>query len=112
LKRERVNTAETELMTGCLDISIWNMLKNLKEGIEKVNELFGTSIGVELNDEVFYAGSANATLGEDAEEPIEENPIEEDANPAAVDNENDDENSGEESTEDKKSEDDTKEGEE
>ena len=112
LKRERVNTAETELMTGCLDISIWNMLKNLKEGIEKVNELFGTSIGVELNDEVFYAGSANATLGEETEEP-EENPIEEDTGSAAVDNENDDENGGEETTEDKKSEDeDTKEGEE
>ena len=112
LKRERVNTAETELMTGCLDISIWNMLKNLKEGIEKVNELFGTSIGVELNDEVFYAGSANATLGEDAEEPVEEDSIEEDTGSAAVDNENDDENGGEETTEDKKSEDDTKEGEE
>lgn len=70
LKRERVNTAETELMTGCLDISIWNMLKNLKEGLDKVNELFGTSISIDLNDEVFYAGSANATLGE--EELIEE----------------------------------------
>ena len=114
LKRERVNTAETELMTGCLDISIWNMLKNLKEGIEKVNELFGTSISVELNDEVFYAGSANATLGEDVEEPEEpEDVIEEDTGSAAVDNENDDENSGEETTEDKKSEDEeTKEGEE
>ena len=115
LKRERVNTAETELMTGCLDISIWNMLKNLKEGLDKVNELFGTSIGVELNDEVFYAGSANATLGEDAEEPedVIEDTVEEDTGSAAVDNENDDENGGEETTEDKKSDDeDTKEGEE
>ena len=86
------------------------MLKNLKEGLDRVNELFGTSIGVELNDEVFYAGSANATLGEDAEEPEEpEDVIEEDANSAAVDNENGDE----ETTEDKKSEDEeTKEGEE
>lgn len=107
LKRERVNTAETELMTGCLDISIWNILKNLREGLDRVNELFGTSISVELNDEVFYAGSANATLGEEEntiEEP-EENPIEEDTGSAAVDNEN----GGEETTEDKKSEDDTKE---
>ena len=77
LKRERINTAETELMTGCLDISIWNMLKSLKDGIEKVNELFGTSISVDLNDEVFYAGSANATLGdeeliEEPEEAVEE----------------------------------------
>lgn len=113
LKRERVNTAETELMTGCLDISIWNILKNLREGLDRVNELFGTSISVELNDEVFYAGSANATLGEEEliEEP-EENPIEEDTDSAAVDNkdeDNDDKESGEETTEDKKSEDDTKE---
>lgn len=107
LKRERVNTAETELMTGCLDISIWNILKNLREGLDRVNELFGTSISVELNDEVFYAGSANATLGEETEEP--EDTIEEDTGSAAVDNENDNENGGEETTEDKKSEDDTKE---
>lgn len=101
LKRERVNTAETELMTGCLDISIWNILKNLREGLDRVNELFGTSISVELNDEVFYAGSSNATLGEEEliEEP-EENPIE-DANSAAEDNENDNENGGEETTEEK-----------
>ena len=105
LKRERVNTAETELMTGCLDISISNILKNLREGLDRVNELFGTSISVELNDEVFYAGSANATLGEEPEE----NPIEQDTGSAAVDNENDNENGGEETTEDKKSEDDTKE---
>jgi hypothetical protein len=51
-------------MTGCLDISIWNMLDTLKKCFERVNEKYGTSITVELNDEVFYAGSANATLGE------------------------------------------------
>ena len=105
MKRERINTAETELMTGCLDISIWNILKNLREGLDRVNELFGTSISVELNDEIFYAGSANATLGEEEliEEP-EEKPIEEDTGSAAVDNENDDENGGEETTEEKKEE--------
>jgi len=121
-KRERVNTAEVGMMRGCLDISIWNMKKNLEDGFERVNELFGTSIGVELNDEVFYDGSGNATMG------IEEEPIEEDTGSAAVDNENsgeevdeknteeaveDYEENGEEGTaEDKKSEDDTKEGEE
>ena len=104
LKRERVNTAETELMTGCLDISIWNILKNLREGLDRVNELFGTSISVDLNDEVFYAGSANATLGEEVEEPEvqSEDPIEEeveDANSAAEDNKDDDKESGEEKKE-------------
>lgn len=77
LKRERVNTAETELMTGCLDVSVWNMIHNVKKGIERVNELFGTSIEVELNDEVFYAGSANATLGEELQiDGVEEQIVE------------------------------------
>ena len=80
LKRERINTAETELMTGCLDISIWNMLDTLKKCFERVNEKYGTSITVELNDEVFYQGSANATLGQ--EELIEEPEVSEDVSAA------------------------------
>lgn len=52
MKRERVNTAETELMTGSLDVSVYNMIKNLKAAVEKINELFGTDIKVELNEEV------------------------------------------------------------
>ena len=86
MKRERVNEAEIGLMTGCLDISIWNMLKNLKEGLDRVNELFGTSISIDINDEIFYVGSGNATLGEDAELQTDE--VEEDTGSAAVDNEN------------------------
>lgn len=78
-KRERVNTAETELMTGSYDINIWNMLENRKTAVEQINQLFGTSISVELNPEIFYSGSENATLGDeeevegiDAEEPIQD----------------------------------------
>lgn len=52
MKRERVNTAETELMTGSLDVSVYNMEKNLKNAVEKVNELFGTDIGVRFNEEI------------------------------------------------------------
>lgn len=81
-KRERVNTAEVGLMRGCLDISLSNMIKNLKADLEKVNELFGTDIKVEVNDEIFYEGSGNATLGEIPEEdPIdsaaEDTPVDE-----------------------------------
>ena len=84
MKRERINTAESEMNSGCLDINIWNMLENRKEAVEKINKLFGTSITVELNPEIFYAGSGNASLGEDesledeeangvpAEEPIQD----------------------------------------
>lgn len=52
MKRERVNTAETELMTGSLDVNVYNMEKNLQEGAELINELFGTSISVRFNEEI------------------------------------------------------------
>lgn len=68
LKRERINTAETELMTGCLDINIANMKKNREDAVKRINELFGTSISVKLNPEIFYSESGNATLGEEPEE--------------------------------------------
>ena len=52
MKRERINTAETELMTGSLDVSIYNMEKNLQAAVEKINELFGTNISVRFNEEI------------------------------------------------------------
>ena len=77
MKRERVNTAETELMTGSLDVSVYNMIKNLKNAVEKINELFGTDIRVELNEEVVT--DLNQTEGEDGElqvDGVEEDPVE------------------------------------
>lgn len=71
LKRERINTAETELMTGSYDINIFNMLKNREEAVKQINTLFGTSISVKLNDRIYYEGSVNATLGENVEEEEE-----------------------------------------
>lgn len=67
LKRERINTAESELMTGSLDISIWNMIKNLREAVNEINERFNVNIEVEINPEVFYPDSNNATLGDSEE---------------------------------------------
>lgn len=52
MKRERVNTAETELMQGSLDISIYSMEANLKAAVEKVNQLFNTTISVRFNEEI------------------------------------------------------------
>ena len=60
MKRERLNTAEVEMNTGSLDINIQSMIGQLKKDIDKVNSLLGTSISVELNEEVFYQGSGNA----------------------------------------------------
>lgn len=92
MKRERINTAESEMNSGCLDINIWNMLENRKKAVEKINELFGTSISVELNPEIFYQGSGNASLGEEnlAEEEANGVPGEEIPEPKKEDIENND----------------------
>lgn len=52
MKRERVNTAETELMTGSLDVNVYNMEKNLQNGVKLINELFGENISVRFNEEI------------------------------------------------------------
>lgn len=86
MKRERINTAETELMKGSLDLSIWQMEKSLKEGIELVNELFGTSISVQFNEDVI----------EEPEDVIEDAPAAGDENTLVVEEEDKTETSVEE----------------
>lgn len=53
MKRERINTAETELMTDSLDINIQSMLKCREEAVKKINELYGLNISVKLNEAVY-----------------------------------------------------------
>lgn len=65
MKRERINTAETELMTGSLDVNVWNMLKNRQAAVEQINELFGTNISVRFNENVYTEDEGD----EEAEEP-------------------------------------------
>ena len=89
MKRERVNTAETELMTGSLDVSVYNMIKNLKDAVEKINELFGTDIKVELNEEVITSNEDRPTTT-DADGELQTDGVEEDSVKV-----NDDENSTE-----------------
>lgn len=108
MKRERVNTAETDLMTGSLDINIENMMENRKRAVEQINDLFGTSISVELNLDVFNddinAGLAEEELGEDVQEDKvpepEETPKEEEVKEEEVKEEikkeEDDKNGGDE----------------
>ena len=50
-KRERINSAESELMEGSLNLSLQVIIENLKADIERVNELFGTDISVDINEE-------------------------------------------------------------
>ena len=71
MKRERVNTAETELMTGSLDVSIYSMERCLKAAVEQINEMFRTSISVRFNEEIVEEEGTN-----EEEEAIEEPSIE------------------------------------
>lgn len=92
MKRERVNTAETELMTGSLDVSVYNMIKNLKDAVEQINELFGTDIKVELNEDVVT--DLNQT--EEGENELQIDGVEEDKTETVEvnDNENSTEDEG------------------
>lgn len=49
MKRETLNAAEVATNEDCLLPFIDDMLSNRKNGVEKVNEIFGTSIDVKLN---------------------------------------------------------------
>lgn len=49
MKREALNTTESQLNNDALLPLIDNMLESRKNGIEKVNSMFGTSISVELS---------------------------------------------------------------
>lgn len=49
MKRESLNSAEAQLNDDALLPFIDDMLRNRKEGIKKINDMFGTNITVELN---------------------------------------------------------------
>lgn len=48
-KRERLTTAELDSESEPLQINIIDMITSVKEGIDRLNNLFGTKITVELN---------------------------------------------------------------
>lgn len=50
MKREAINASESQMNADALQPLIQNMLKCRREGIEKVNKMFGTEITVDLSD--------------------------------------------------------------
>lgn len=77
MKRERINTAETELMTDSLDINIQSMLKCREEAVKKINELYGLNISVKLNEAVYSEDEdENEAEGEIQVDGVEEDTIE------------------------------------
>ena len=77
MKRERINTAETELMTDSLDINIQSMLKCRQEAVSKINELFGLSISVKLNESVYSDEEESSDTNSDGE--LQPDGVEEDS---------------------------------
>lgn len=75
-KRERINTAETELMTDCLDINIQSMLKCREEAVKKINELYGLNISVKLNEAVYSEDEEEEQTDELQVDGVEEDVIE------------------------------------
>lgn len=52
-KRQYVGQAEVVMDTGMLGLNIDTIINTIKSGIDKVNELFGTSIGVNVDENAF-----------------------------------------------------------
>lgn len=62
-KREYVNSTENSMDTGSLNLNIDTIIDCISEGIDRVNELFGTDIKVHL-DENAYINEMNASLAD------------------------------------------------
>ena len=54
MKREGINSYESQLNDDMLFPTVDDMLERRKEGIEKVNKMYGTNITVELNSSWKY----------------------------------------------------------
>lgn len=52
-KREYVSSTENSMDLGSLNLNIDTIIECIREGIDKVNELFGTDIEVELDENAF-----------------------------------------------------------
>lgn len=79
MKRERINTAETELMTDSLDINIQSMLKCREEAASKINELFGLNLSVKLNEAIYEEEEETSDANSDGElqpDGVEEDTVE------------------------------------
>lgn len=83
MKRERINTAETELMTDSLDINIQSMLKCREEAVKKINELYGLNISVKLNEAVYKEEEDEEQTDELQIDDVEEDKVEQIDAPAA-----------------------------
>ena len=71
LKRERLNTSEVQMNVDALNPYVDNMLQERKKAVDKINEMFGTDISVELGSS--WAIRKNETETENKNETETEN---------------------------------------
>lgn len=64
-KRQYVNRAEAAMDTGALNLNIDSIINSIKTGLDRVNELFGTDIQVEVDENALEnIMNANAEIAE------------------------------------------------
>jgi hypothetical protein len=77
MKREAINSNESQLNDDMLFPTVDDMLERRKEGLEKVNEMYGTNITVELNSSWRYnVDEINNSVQTEKETEVIENEIE------------------------------------
>lgn len=52
-KRQYINRVETEMDTGALNLNIDSIINSIQNGLDRVNERFGTDIQVEVDENAF-----------------------------------------------------------
>jgi len=75
LKRERLNVAEVESNSSHLYPLVDDMLQNRRDGVEKLNEIYGLNVKVELNsswDYRIFNGASIHNTDEETQETDEE----------------------------------------
>ena len=73
MKRESINSGESQLNNDALLPLVDDMLKCRQEGFDRVNEKYGTNIKVELNSSWQYNAEAVESINDDEEEKEETN---------------------------------------
>ena len=98
LKRERLNTSEVQMNVDALNPYVDNMLQERKTAVDKINEMFGTEISVELGSSWAIRKNETETKNEEENEDsknnsdsISENANEQEKEKAVNDSETDEE---------------------
>lgn len=81
MKRERLITAEVEDGAELPLFNIQDMIQSIREGIERVNKLFGTEMIVEINPLILRNLYGDQSAGEPDAPDLQEEPAEEEQQP-------------------------------